>query len=313
MFDFFYQCFPHLKGNSSFQTRLAASEALLPGEKELVRSIALTDPAAKGGGKLQLEREAVLRFTWEGAGESLPQSIELLKPWRKGPFQINGIEIDGEWRCDIKWKHFIDKVNIKGKRVLDIGANNGYYMFRTLLENPIWVLGVDPTFRYWAQYFFFRQMLSDERLMYCRLGHQDLTFFPKQFDLVLCLGVIYHTIDPISLLRNIGHSLARGGELILESQGIPGEDPLALIPQGKYVGARGMWYLPTASALKHWLIRSGFNQVEVFHTHTLETTEQRPTQWSPGESLAQGLDPQDPTKTIEGYPAPIRIYLKAGK
>ena len=33
----------------------------------------------------------------------LTRSLESLIPWRKGPFSICGIEIDSEWRSDLKW------------------------------------------------------------------------------------------------------------------------------------------------------------------------------------------------------------------
>ncbi len=43
------------------------------------------------------------------------------------------------------------------------------------------------------------------------------------------------------------------------------------------------------------------------------TDEQRSTQWMQFHSLAQFLDPQDPDKTIEGYPAPRRAIITANK
>lgn len=39
------------------------------------------------------------------AGETrrLNSILEQLKPWRKGPFSLYGINIDTEWRSDWKW------------------------------------------------------------------------------------------------------------------------------------------------------------------------------------------------------------------
>ena len=39
--------------------------------------------------------------------------------------------------------------------------------------------------------------------------------------------------------------------------------------------------------------------------------EQRRTDWMTSESLAEFLDPNDRSKTIEGYPAPLRAVLTA--
>ena len=45
-------------------------------------------------------------------------------------------------------------------------------------------------------------------------------------------------------------------------------------------------------------------EVEVVDITTTSVEEQRPTEWMPFESLPHALNPQDATKTIEGYPAP---------
>ncbi|HCI31107.1 MAG TPA: tRNA 5-methoxyuridine(34)/uridine 5-oxyacetic acid(34) synthase CmoB, partial [Psychrobacter sp.] len=41
--------------------------------------------------------------------------------------------------------------------------------------------------------------------------------------------------------------------------------------------------------------------------------EQRKTEWMTYHSLTDFLDPNDSTKTIEGYPAPMRATLIAKK
>jgi len=43
------------------------------------------------------------------------------------------------------------------------------------------------------------------------------------------------------------------------------------------------------------------------------TDEQRSTAWMPYQSLADALDPDDPTLTIEGQPRPRRAVLLARK
>jgi tRNA (mo5U34)-methyltransferase len=41
--------------------------------------------------------------------------------------------------------------------------------------------------------------------------------------------------------------------------------------------------------------------------------EQRKTEWIKTESLENFLNPNNPNETVEGYPAPIRVYIKAKK
>ncbi len=51
-----------------------------------------------------------------------------MKPWRKGPFQINDLFIDSEWQSQIKYNLLEPHFDLKDKIVGDIGCNNGYYL-----------------------------------------------------------------------------------------------------------------------------------------------------------------------------------------
>ena len=41
--------------------------------------------------------------------------------------------------------------------------------------------------------------------------------------------------------------------------------------------------------------------------------EQRRTKWMEYESYTDFVDAQDPSRTIEGYPAPWRVFFRAQK
>ncbi|MBP5469066.1 MAG: DUF1698 domain-containing protein, partial [Candidatus Riflebacteria bacterium] len=76
----------------------------------------------------------------------LKSDLMKLCPWRKGPFDLCGVEIDAEWRADIKWNYLVKGISdLKDKVVLDLGCSNGYYMFRIAEQNPAMVLGIDPS------------------------------------------------------------------------------------------------------------------------------------------------------------------------
>ncbi len=64
---------------------------------------------------------------------------------------------------------------------------------------------------------------------------------------------------------------------------------------------------------KNWLEKCGFVDVRIADMSVTSTDEQRRTSWMTSESLADFLDPADNTKTIEGYPAPLRAVLIARK
>jgi tRNA (mo5U34)-methyltransferase len=75
---------------------------------------------------------------------------------------------------------------------------------------------------------------------------------------------------------------------------------------------RNVWFIPSTAALCHWLTRLGFKDARVVDLNTTSLEEQRATAWMENESLIDFLDPNDHSKTIEGYPAPLRAVVIAG-
>ena len=88
---------------------------------------------------------------------------------------------------------------------------------------------------------------------------------------------------------------------------------ICLTPNKRYSKIPNIYFIPTISALKNWLSRAGFENIEVIAITTTTSEEQRKTKWSFDQSLEDFLDPNDRTKTVEGYPAPKRVYMKARK
>jgi len=62
-----------------------------------------------------------------------------------------------------------------------------------------------------------------------------------------------------------------------------------------------------------WCFEAGFQDVNLIDVSKTTTAEQRSTKWMIFESLKEALDPADSTKTVEGYPAPIRATILANK
>ena len=71
------------------------------------------------------------------------------------------------------------------------------------------------------------------------------------------------------------------------------------------------WLLPTITELGTWLARCGYRDIEIVDRSVTTPGEQRPTEWMPFESLAAALDPDDPERTVEGWPAPRRVVVVA--
>ena len=236
----------------------------------------------------------------------------LMKPWRKGPFQINTLFIDAEWQSQIKYNLLEPHFNLQDKIVGDIGCNNGYYLFRMLSQKPKKLIGFDPSAIYYSQF----QLLNhyiDSDIVYELLGVEHVEFYEHKFDTLFCLGVLYHRSDPVAMLKSLFKGLHKGGELILDTFMIDGEDEMCLTPKDRYSKIPNIYFVPTVPALINWCHRAGFESVEVLETMVTEHHEQRKTEWIDTQSLEDFLDPEDETKTVEGYPAPKRVYIKAKK
>ncbi len=250
----------------------------------------------------------------ESEHQRLYAILKGLMPWRKGPFSIFDIDIDSEWRSERKWNRLLPYLpNIEGKIVADIGCNNGYYMFRMLPHAPAFVLGFEPYVHHYFTFNLLNTFARRENLRVELLGIEHLPLFPESFDVIFCMGILYHRPSPIAALQELSSALKPGGWLMIESQAIPGQEPMALFPEHTYAKVPGTWFVPTTTCLHHWLSRAGFSQVECFCDHAMSSEEQRRTEWMQFESYQDFIDKDNPALTIEGYPAPRRVFFKATK
>ncbi|MYD43854.1 MAG: tRNA 5-methoxyuridine(34)/uridine 5-oxyacetic acid(34) synthase CmoB [Gammaproteobacteria bacterium] len=239
------------------------------------------------------------------AYELLSQSIRLLKPWRKGPFRLCGHFIDAEWRCDFKWRRFGDRLDWRNKTVLDVGCGNGYFGFQALNAGAISVLGVESFMLYVMQAALLNWYAQTPHVVVpLRFGEEAVNGL---FDVVLSMGVIYHQRDSDSHLNALFRHCRPSGQVVLESI-IADED---FVPEDRYAGMRNVYLIPSIKTLKNKLEQAGFKDPQLIDVSATANEEQQKTRYMPFHSLADALDPQDQTTTIEGYPAPKRAILMA--
>ncbi len=244
----------------------------------------------------------------------LETGLRGLMPWRKGPFSFFGLDIDTEWRSDWKWDRVAPYLSdLEGRRILDVGCGSGYHCWRMAGAGARQVIGVDPGLLFLMQFFSVKDYLNAPHvhMLPCRL--EDLPPALNYFDTTFSMGVLYHRRSPLDHLLELRDTLKDGGELVLETLVVDGPEGYSLMPEDRYGMMRNVWFLPSCDTLMRWLERTGFRNARVVDVTATSTEEQRSTDWMRFQSLEDFLEPIDPTKTVEGYPGPLRATIVAEK
>lgn len=238
--------------------------------------------------------------------------LKQLTPWRKGPFELFGVHIDTEWRSDWKWDRVKPHItNLEGRRVLDIGCGSGYHLWRMKGAGASLAVGVDPGQLFMMQFRAIQRYLPESIARDVELLPLGVEHLQKveAFDTVFTMGVLYHRRSPIDFLQQCIDQLAPGGELVLETLVIDGDENQVLVPGDRYAQMPNVWFIPSSKALCHWLHRLGMKNIRVVDETVTSLEEQRATAWMQGQSLADFLDSKDRNRTREGFPAPKRAVI----
>lgn len=248
----------------------------------------------------------------EEGSAHLRSVLQDLHPWRKGPFQIADVEIDTEWRSDFKWNRLCGSIEpLEGRTVLDVGCGSGYHCWRMAGAGAALTIGIEPTPLFVMQFFALQKYLRNPRVWVVPQRMEQLPERLQAFDTVFSMGILYHRRSPFDHLLALREALRPGGQLVLETLVIEEAHGDCLVPEGRYAKMGNVWFIPSVGQLDTWLKKMKFRNVELVDATDTSLDEQRSTDWMRFESLSNFLDPNDPSKTIEGYPAPRRAVLTA--
>lgn len=276
---------------------MPALEALprIPGEVDLLNGVAVA-----GDSDMQPWLEHLHQF----------------KPWRKGPFQLEQLHLNTEWRSDWKWDRVVPHIaDLRDRLVLDIGCGNGYYGWRMLGRGARYVVGVDPMRLFMMQFRAIRKMfcLDDAPIDVLPLRAENLAPSLAVFDTVFSMGVLYHRKDPVEHLQQLLGALRPGGEVVLETLVLEDHNAEVLVPPGRYAQMGNVWAVPPVPVLEAWMREAGFVDVRAVDVSVTSLDEQRATDWMVFQSLADFLDADDRSLTAEGHPAPVRAVIIANR
>ena len=143
-----------------------------------------------------------------------------LAPW------FHNMNLKGVWTAPdhflgdypaVKWARFgyALPADLRGKTVLDIGCNAGFYSMEMKRRGADRVLGVDYDERYLAQARFAAETEGLD-IEYRRLSVYDVASLGERFDVVFFMGVFYHLRHPLLALDLI-HEHVAGDLLIFQS------------------------------------------------------------------------------------------------
>jgi len=237
------------------------------------------------------------------------EALRGLVPWRKGPYQLFGVDIDSEWRSDLKWARVAPHVDLAGARILDVGCGNGYYGWRMLDGGARSVTGIDPSLLATLQHAAISYYVNRGQIGNTVLPMRVEDFGSREpFDVIFSMGVVYHRRDPAGHVAHLASFAHRETTLVIESL-VVDEGPLE--PADRYARMGNVQLIPDVPTLRSWLEAAGFGAIRLVDVSATTTEEQRRTEWMPFESLAAALDPGNPAITVEGYPAPKRAVMIA--
>lgn len=170
----------------------------------------------------------------------------------------------------VEFANTFSRLDLRGKTVLDIGAWNGGFSLEALRRGAAAVTALD----YWSRpdwetgraSFEFMARVTDRHfaMIDIDLDAPDLDLSSLgRFDIVLFLGVFYHLIDPIAVLRQIGPIV--GEALVVETHVepvSPDRPAMVFYPGAELDGDPTNWWGPNRACVIELLQLVGFRRVE---------------------------------------------------
>jgi len=278
---------------------------------DLSKWLDIIESLDRGDGYCRLDRAAPAMGRPTSGPSQLRERLMGLHPWRKGPLELGGVNIDTEWRSDWKWERLRPHLDLEGKRILDVGCGNGYFGLRMLAGGAGLVVGIDPTLVFVMQWLAMQKLCPGLNNFVLPVGIEDLPSEITGFDCVVSMGVLYHRRDPVEHLERLKSLVRPGGLVVLETLVLDGRETETLEPEGRYARMRNVHAVPGLAVLEDWLKTAGLSDAKLVDVSKTTTGEQRSTDWMTFESLRECLDAKNPAITVEGYPAPTRAMFLA--
>jgi tRNA (mo5U34)-methyltransferase len=217
--------------------------------------------------------------------QAIAQRIEELGPWFHN-IDLQGVPTApahflGDYPT-MHWRTFENVLpwDLRGRTVLDIGCNAGFFSIKMKQRGAERVVGIDSDARYLAQARFAADVVGvDIELM--ELSVYDVARLGERFDLVLFMGVLYHLRHPL-LALDLLHEHVVGDLLLFQTmqRGSPHARPLEPdypfsetavfdrddfpklhFVEKRYAGDPTNWWIPNRACSDAMLRSAGFTVI----------------------------------------------------
>lgn len=181
--------------------------------------------------------------------------------------QLGDVLTQGEW--DKPHQDIIASCipnDLRGKTVLDIGFNDGYYSFLAEERGAKKITGLEIHYRDTAK---LAHRLKQSRIEFYEQGMFDFRS-DEGYDVVLYLGVYYHVVNILESFQQVYALTAPGGEVYIEGSLLFGRwNRIMKLPPWMRLAKKPKappnlnFWIPTLTALKKMIGFVGFEDVEV--------------------------------------------------
>lgn len=144
--------------------------------------------------------------------------------------------------------------DLTGKTVLDIGAWDGYYSFLCEKRGAT-VTALEKEFRYGTLVDLKERLNSNIEVLY--MDAYDLPVLNRRWDIILCMGVIYHVQDPFKMI-NIVYDHCNERAIIESALRNSGDHPLMYFYREDNTEYPTSWWIPNPEAVVGMMESAGF-------------------------------------------------------
>jgi SAM-dependent methyltransferase len=120
------------------------------------------------------------------------------------------------------------RMDLRGKRVLDVGCRDGLFCFEAERLGASEVVGIDNDLSAAATEFLIPHFRSSVRMVAMNVMDLHAETFGR-FDLVIFAGVLYHLRYPVSALRRLRDVMSEAGRILIETGIFDGMETHAML------------------------------------------------------------------------------------